>query len=240
MSVLNEFEENWKTSMGGGLIGDKVFLRGKNLLEELRTYSWFELLLFGITGRNFSKAQLSLFEAIWVISTSYPDPRIWNNRVSTLAGTTRSTGSLAIAGAIAVSEAEIYGQLPMVRVIDFLKRAKKKIDEGKNLKAIVTEEINKNKKIYGFGRPVATGDERIKPLLDSAKEFGFSNGYFVKLIFEIEKILLEKSPKLRMNVAALDAALCADQGFSVREFYYFMALCFSAGFVFCGLDAQDK
>jgi hypothetical protein len=43
-----------------------------------------------------------------------------------------------------------------------------------------------------------------------------------------------------MNVAALDAALSADQGLDVREFYYFMSLCFSAGIVFCNFDCSKN
>ena len=240
MSNLSEYENNWTTRMGGSIVGEKVILKGKDLLKDLRTNSWFELLLFGITGRKFDQNQVKLFEAIWVISTSYPDPRIWNNRIAALAGTVRSTGSLAIGSATAASEAEIYGQLPMIRVIDFLWRAKARIDNGEDLIEIVFNEIEGNNKIYGFGRPVATGDERINPLMRTAEELGFKDGTFVKLIYEIEKILLRKSPKLGMNVAALDAALCADQGFSPKEFYYFMSLCFSAGIVFCVLDAQGN
>ena len=42
--------------------------------------------------------------ALWV-NTSYPDARIWNNRVAALAGSARSTGNLGVSAALAVSEA---------------------------------------------------------------------------------------------------------------------------------------
>ena len=57
-----------------------------------------------------------------MISSSYPDPRLWNNRVAAFAGTARSTGHLAVAGAMAVTEASIYGGQPILKVADFLSR----------------------------------------------------------------------------------------------------------------------
>ena len=56
--------------------------------------------------------------AIWT-HTSYPDARLWNNRVAALAGTARSTGTLGIAAALAVSEAKIYGGAHNLRAANF-------------------------------------------------------------------------------------------------------------------------
>ena len=238
--VLLNAENNWETKMGASFPGGKVVLRGNDLFELTKNMSWMQLLLFGITGRNFSQTQGKLFEGIWKISTSYPEPRVWNNRIASLAGTVRSTGSLGISAAIAVSEAAIYGQGPMVWVMDFLLRTEKQMQKGEYLERIIEKEILNHKRIFGFGRPVMEGDERIPPLINLASELGYSNGKFVNLVFEIRNILKSGPKKLEMNVAALDAALCADQGFNVREFYYFMSLCFSAGIVMCNFDANNQ
>ncbi|MFK7815408.1 MAG: hypothetical protein AB8B92_03650 [Gammaproteobacteria bacterium] len=76
----------WETDIGFLFPGERVDIRGKDLFSEYSNKPWMELLLFGVTGREFSAEQIQLFEGIWNISTSYPDPRIWNNRVSALAG----------------------------------------------------------------------------------------------------------------------------------------------------------
>lgn len=239
-SALFNAENNWETKMGAAFPGGKVVLRGNDLFELTKDLSWMQLLLFGITGRKFTRTQSKLFEGIWKISTSYPEPRVWNNRIAELAGTTRSTGSLGISAAIAASEAVIYGQGPMVWIMDFLLRADKMLQRGEELPIIIKNEINTYSRIYGFGRPVMEGDERIPPLMELARNLNFADGKFVKLVFEIAKILKNGPKKLEMNVAALDAALCADQGLNVREFYYFMIYSFTAGMPVCHIDSTNN
>ncbi len=238
--TLLDYEDRWITSMGGSVPGENVKLRGKDLLNDFQSNSWMQILLFGITGRMYGKKECELFEAIWSISTSYPEPRVWNNRVSSLAATVRTTGNLGIAAGIAVSEAEVYGQGPMVWVMSFLLRAHEKYTKGNTLDDVIKSELNNYNRIYGFGRPIANDDERIIPLMETARKLGFSDGKYTQLLLEIKDKLKHGPRKLEMNIAALDAALCADQGFSIREFYYFMSLCFSAGIIFCNIDGHDK
>lgn len=234
-----EYEDNWITSMGICIPGEKVILRDKNLLKDFDDSNWMQVLLYGITGKVFNASQTKLLDAIWRISTSYPEPRVWNNRVSSLAGTVRSTPCLGLSAGIGVSEAKVYGLGPMLWIMDFLLRAMAEKKTGKSIEKIVSNEISNNKIIYGFGRPVNSEDERIKPLKDLAGSLGYEDGEYFSLLSEIESELSARSNRLSMNIAALDAALCADQGFSVKEFYYFMTLCFSAGILFCGKDAFD-
>ena len=107
--ALRENVGKVQSRVGGCFMGSHVVFRGKDLHAELGDASWLDLYLFGITGRRFSSAQLRLLEAMWVY-TSYPDARIWNNRVAALAGSARSTGNLAISAALAASEAAIFGR----------------------------------------------------------------------------------------------------------------------------------
>ena len=123
--TLLDAENNWETDLGAWFPGERVVFRGKDLFQELGNSSWMGLLLFGITGREFNEKQIRLFEGIWTICSSYPDPRIWNNRVAALTGTVRSTSTLAVSAGNAVSEALIYGRRPVTYSIDFMFRAKK-------------------------------------------------------------------------------------------------------------------
>src|SRR5919106_230924 len=82
---LFESEDHWVTSMGAWFPGERVVLRGKDLFHDLKDLSWMALLLFGITGRIPDERQVRLFEGIWALSTSFPEPRLWNNRVAALA-----------------------------------------------------------------------------------------------------------------------------------------------------------
>ena len=237
--LLNHFEDNWQTEMGALFIGERVVLRGKDVFAELSDYRWVEYLVFAITGKHSPKIA-RIIEGLWTIATSYPDPRPWNNRVAALAGTTRSTGVLAIAAGIAVSEATIYGSKPIKGALDFLYRAAKQKDQGVPLKQIVQDELKINRSVSGFGRPILDVDERIAPVLNFIESMGVERGRFVELAFEIEDYFKTTRYKYRMNIAALNAAIAADHGLSADEYYYLTSLAFVAGMFPCYIDALDK
>ncbi len=232
-------EKTWETKFGASFPGERVVYRGKDLFEDLQTSTWMELLLLGVTGREFSKNQIKLFDALWTLSVSYPDPRLWNNRVAALAGTARSTAALASSAASAVSEAQIYGGGAIIKAFDFITKTKKDLDEGKDLDEIIKSELKTERTIRGYGRPIINSDERIKPIMKLAEKLGFSDGTHLKLAFEIEKVLSSGRWKMKMNVAALAAALSADQGLTVREYYHWCANSFLAGILPCFIDAIE-
>ena len=240
---MEEYEDNWQTAMGGmvfdqGLVS-AVLLRGKDIFTELRDKTWVEYLLFAVTGSENPKLA-RLIEGIWVICTSYSDPRLWNNRVAAFAGTARSSGHLAIAGAIAVTEASIYGGQPILKVADFLSRAVNQLQKGEQLQQVLDTELSQNGKIYGYGRPGFGEDERIKPLLDYLKEANIKRGRHTELVFAIEKYFACLKRRLQPNIAALVTGLLLDQGLEAREIYYIYILGFSGGFLPCYLDSQAQ
>ena len=238
---LHESEDNWETSIGACFPQEgRAVLRGRDLLKELAGTPWMGLLLYGITGREFDAAQIKLFEGIWTISDSYPDPRLWNNRVAALAGTARSTAALAVGAATAISEASIYGRRPDIRAIDLLYRMKRQTDQGMGLGALVKAELTKYRSLPGYGRPLRSKDERIDPLMALAQRLGFTDGSHVRLAFAIEQALAEGRWRFSMNVAALCAALAADQGLSTRQFYHYSLLSFTVGILACHIDASAK
>ncbi len=252
---VRDGEAVWITDMGAWFPGERVVLRGRDLFTELRDMSWMELLLLGITNRRHDPRQLRLFNGIWVIATSYPDPRIWNNGVSALAGSARSTASLAIAAATAVSEATIYGHRPLTGAMHLLRRVATQQDAGlalpKILRNILREArcrkqghpgAGKQRAVAvfpGYGRPLVRRDERIDVLLGLAQELGFGGGRYLSLVAEIEKNLPGLGLELAANAGIYMAALAADQHMSTREFCHYVTLCFSSGFMCCYIDALN-
>lgn len=231
-------ENKWTATVGKVFPTERVVFRGKDLHHELKELSWFELYLYGITGRFFNERQLKILNYIWV-STSYPDPRIWNNRVAALAGTARSTGPLALSAAVAVSEATMYGGRPFVTGIDFFLRAQKALQHGESLESIVDKEIETYKTIYGYGRAMVRGDERVPHMLAFIRDLGFDQGTYVQLSLAVEN-LLKKKKQLTMNIGALYNALAADIGLTPAEYSVFMTLVFVAGMGPCYLEASEK
>jgi hypothetical protein len=234
---LLEAENNWVTALGAFFPGDRVVYRGENLFHDFNDESWLGLLAFGVTSRKFSSEQLFLLEKIWMLSISYPDPRLWNNRVATLAGTVRSTPALAASASMAVTEASIYGFRAMIKAFDFIARAKQKLDEGKNLAEIVKWEFKKNRGVGGFGRPLTNVDERIAPVMAMAHELDLGDGPHTRLAFDIEEFLSKGRWRFRMNIAGLTAALTADQDITAEEYSYLMVPSFLAGIIPCYVDS---
>jgi hypothetical protein len=227
--------------VGAAFIGSHAVFRGKDLHADLGDAGWLDLYLFGITGRRFSAAELRLLEAMWTY-TSYPDTRIWNNRVAALAGTTRSTGNLGVVAALAVSEAKIYGQGSGYQAIEFLVRLRAHLEAGGELGPLVEREFSEQGRVGGYGRPVVGGkDERIEPLLKLARSLGLADGPHLKLAYAVEVYLSSSGrARLQMNYAAFIAGLCADIGLSPREHYFFLSPVFLAGIVPCYIDAAER
>lgn len=226
------------TRVGACYPGSHANFRGHDLHRDLKDLDWVELYIFGITGRRFSEAQVRLLHAIWVY-TSYPDARLWNNRIAALAASARSSSNLGMAAAIAVSEASVYGGRAGLQAMQFLMRARAALDSGTELPTFVQTEL-KARRIYGYGRPINSVDERIPWMMALAKELGVHQGRHLTLAFDVEKILLPQYPKLRMNYAALHAALIADLGLSLREYQLLRVPAFMAGMAPCSVEAAGK
>jgi len=217
----------------------RTVFRGQDLHVTLNKLDWLELYMFGVTGRRFTPQQVKVLHAMWTY-TSYPDTRLWNNRVAALAGTARSTGSLGLAAALAVSEAQLYGRGIDRRAIDFLFRAKAYKEDGGDLTTLVRAELKSKRSIAGYGRPIVAADERIAPMMALLQEQGLEGGTYLKLAFEVEKILLEGRWRLHMNYGAIVAALATDFGLSLRDSYFLGFPAFLAGMPPCYLDAAEK
>lgn len=228
-----------KSRMGAFFPGSHVIFRGHDLHTELKDMDWVELYMFGITGRRFTKEQLRLIHAMWT-HTSFPDVRLWNNRVAALAGSSRSTGTLGLAAALAVSEATIYGAGNYTRAIDFFVRTQQRLDDGGDLTECVRAELKSQRGIAGYGRPIINEDERIQPLLALTRSLGLDQGRYLRLAFAVEEKLLAGRWRMKMNYVAICAALLADMGLSPREYYLLAFPAFLAGMPPCFIEASER
>jgi hypothetical protein len=237
--LLKENAGTWRTAMGAFYPGDRTIFRGCDLHADLKDMEWLDLYVFGITGRRHSPAQLRLMNALWVY-TSYPDPRLWNNRVAALAGSSRSTGNLGVSAALAVSEAHIYGRGNEVQAISFYIATQRKLAAGAALADCVQQEMATHGRIAGYGRPLINADERNAPTMALAESLGLADGCHVRLAHELERFLLDSGRNLRMNYGGLVSAFGADLGLSPKEFYLFMFPSFLAGMQPCFIEAADR
>lgn len=237
--LLAEQADVLRTRVGACWPGTRAVFRGQDLHRDLDDISWMGLYVFGITGRRFAANELRVLEGIWTL-TSYPDTRLWNNRVAALAANARSASVLGLSAAIAATEAGVFGGGPGLRAIDFFLRAGKQLRAGASAEAIVAAELLAGRRVLGFGRPIHATDERLPPLMRLVEREGLDQGLHYRLAFEVEQALLRRKPFLKLNFAGLTAALAADLGFGARQYQLYNILKTLAGMPPCIVEAAQK
>lgn len=252
IAQLTQAIGHWSTALGGWHPGEGVTLHHTDLLNDVAQEGWMATVMFAITKRRFDKQQCHLFECLWSICGSFPEPRLWNNRVAAIAGNARSTAALGTAAAVATSEAIIYGNRPIIASMDFIRQSLIQTKQGQSLDEILDHALAAPRqgnsargpnrdlaRLPGFGRPITSKDERIEPLMKKVTELGYEKGEHLQLAFDLEAKLIQRGSKLRLNISPIMGALCADQGLTTRQYNYFIVLCCCAGFLACGTDAEN-
>lgn len=241
-NVLEKFEGAMPTLAGKVFPGERAVFRGFDLHSEFEQADWIDLYIFSITGRRLSAPELKLLQTIWVY-TSYPDVRLWCNRVTALTASSRGTAAQGLGAALAVSEAAIYGRQPEIGAADFLVRALARRTAGEDLEQIVREELARYPRLMGYGRPVAADfiDERIPLTLAAQKRIGIPMGPHLQLAFDIE-VVLERilGRRLPMTYSSVVVAIPLDMGLSPLECYLYMQPSFVAGMIPCYLEALER
>lgn len=227
-----------KSRMGGFVPGSHVTVRGVDLHTAFKDAEWMDLYVFAITGRRLAPAQLKMLQTLWTY-TSYPDARLWNNRVAALAGSARSTGALGISAALAVSEATIYGRGVDLRAITFLQKTLTTIEAGGRIADCVRQELDLHRNIAGYGRPLTSRDERIEPTLARARELGLDQQRYLLLAQDIDQHLATGRWRMRMNYGAVASAIVADMGLTAHEYYLYGFPAFLAGMLPCHIEASE-
>lgn len=236
---LDAFQGPLRTRVGAARGGEYAIFRGQDIHKDLVDIHWVDLYFFAVTGKRFSPAQIKVFNAFFGF-TSYPDSRIWNNRVAALAGATRSTASLAVSAASAVSEANLFGGQSVGRALEFLQRAIRSIEDGEELEGFVVRYLSRHRNISGFGRPLTARDERIEPMLSLLTREGFEAGLHLRTLIQVEQLLQAGRWRYRMNYAGLTAAVWGDFGLTPSEAYLGSYPAFIPGMVPCFLEALEK
>jgi hypothetical protein len=234
--ILKQNEGVPHTKFGACFPGKRAVMRGLNLHTEFKDATWMELYVFSITGMRMAPNQLRMLEGLLTIS-NYADMRLWNNRVATLAGSTRSYGGAGICGALISADPQIMGRQVDLAVADFLWRALRRVQTGEDLETIIRQERSQRKIIKGFGRPVATkeADERLPVTIELLKRERVPMGPHFKLTFEIETLLEKITERpLPMTYAAIITAVTLDMGFTPKQCYLFDFCVFLCGIFPCG------
>jgi len=249
-TAKNPQYEYWQTAAGNWFPGERIVLHGVDVLATMTGKSWMEVILLAITGNIPERRTAEFLDAVLTLSGSIPDPRLWNNRIAALAGATRSTPALGMSAGMAASDAIIFGFQPMMGAHNLLTEVAGQLESGDLLENIIKARLERDQPgrpgagkqrslaiFPGYGRPVATGDERIPAIMRLLRDYGHDQGRMVTLAFRLEASLQQQGLPLRLNTGGLIAAICADQGMTALQLYYYVSHCFYVSLAACNADA---
>lgn len=212
------------------------------MMEDLVGHtSYFQVLILNATGRLVEKRLADWVEAIH-ICLSWPDPRIWCNRIGALGGTTRTTVVAATTAGILAGDSKGYGQKPLLEGVKFIQSALIAHNKGMSVQDIVSTECARHggrPNLMGFARPLAKGDERLEAMERVEEALEFTPGPHLELAYQIEEILMRQFNE-SMNVNGYVSAFMADQGFTPNEIYQIFSVVTTSGVTACYLDTLNR
>jgi hypothetical protein len=234
--VLSEHPQPWiRTSAGVATLGRQVVVHGRDLHHECLDLSFVHYLLFCVCGRRLGERRARVFEELWV-STGYPDPRIWCNRIAAYLGSARVDPGLAMSAALAASDSVAYGFRAVVRAFD----VQASIPEASvERSAWLERELAAKRILHGYGRPIHGRDERIAVALRSMVAAGVPAGPALRRAFWVHDRLSE-AKGIQMNIAALWGAVAIDFGLQRHEYEQFMTLMFAPGYAAAYADQRAR
>ncbi len=231
-----------RTKRGGWIIGDKVRIRDYSLLDDLvGKVSYFQSLILNITGELPSPEISRWVEALYQC-LSFPDPRIWCNQIGTLGGTLRASSVASITAGILASDSRMYGPGTIASVYGFLHEGLEAARCGETTEAIVQRYQRSPRHrvaIPGFGRPIATGDERVVAMERVAKELGLETGEYLALAYDVEAYLQEHQGE-GMNLATYLVSGMMDQGWTLPQIQQISSIIVTSGVAACYGEAYEN
>lgn len=222
-------------SAGIAYFGEQVVVHGKDLHHECLDLSFVHYFLFCATGRWFDEVRARVWERLW-ISTGYPDPRLWCNRIAGYLGSARVDPGLAMAAAMAASNSTTYG-LRALRAAYLVQADIPKAPaerDGWIVKQLATRRI-----LAGYGRPVGGQDERIAAALKVLVDAGLHAGPALKRSFWLHHELGRRKG-IHLNIAGAWGAIAIDFGLSIREYEAFMLLMLTPGHAGVYADQRSR
>ncbi len=241
-TLWDSYRGKIKSKKGGWITGKAINSHGYDMMNDLvGKHSYMQIIMLNATGRMPSRALADWLEAAH-ICLSWPDPRIWCNRIGALGGSAGASVVASTCAGVLSADSMIYGIKPFKDSVAFIQKVYKATQHGENINDIINENIKKHNgklRIMGYARPVAKGDERIKAMTRVTQNLGFNIGPHLQLAFEIEEIILKRFDE-SMNIAMYISAFLSDQGYSPKDVYRLLTVLVFSGITACHTDAAER
>lgn len=234
----------FRSKIGGWRPNEAVYNSGYSMLDDLvGSASFFQVLVLNCTGKLPDKSLADWIEASFVC-LSWPDPRVWCNKMGTLAGNMRCTPAAAVTAGVLSSDSRMYAAGALDNGTAFITSALAEKNAGISTKIIIERALNKSQRnasskpaIMGYARPIASGDERIPAMERVTKQLGFEIGPHLTLAYEIDKILRLEFDE-SMNILGYCVAFLSDQGLKKSEINTIFSTWVNSGVHACYTEAM--
>ena len=216
---------------GGWEVGKGIMTHGYSLLDDIHgKCSMFQVMVMNVTGKLPERRLADFVEGLYICS-SWPDPRIWCNKIGVFSALTGTSSTTAIAAGGLAGNSKIYGAGSGLSIGPFIDKAYQHIViNGESVEDFVEKYayINEQLNAPGFARPLAKGDERVPAMRRLAKDLGFEDGPYIKMVNDIETYLNNKAGE-GLNLSGYFTAFMKDQGFNINQIMGISAFAVTGG-----------
>lgn len=230
------------SNKGGWTVGKGIMTHGYSLLDDIHgKCSMFQVMMLNITGRLPERRLADLVEGLF-ITLSWPDARIWCNKMGVFSAMTRTSCTAAIAAGGLAGDSKMYGAGTGKSIGPFMQKAYENIVINKeSVESFIDNNCYVNGKLFapGFARPLAKGDERIPAMRKLAKDLGFNVGPYSKMLDDME-IYLDKKDGEGLNLSGYFTGFMLDQGFTMDEIMGIAAFSVTGGVYAAYFEYIDK
>ena len=232
-----------RSRKGGWMIGKGVYYGHYSLLDDLvGRVSYFQTLLLAVLDELPERRIADWVEAMCQCM-SYPDSRLWCNQIGSLSGAAHTSAVAGVTAGILASDSRMYGPGSVVKdVYDFLQQGLLQKNNKASLSQILRGYARRQGKrfiISGFGRPLATGDERIAVMEQVRAELGLEAGPYLKLAYDVESYLM-KTQGESLNLTGYGVAVMMDIGWTRLQIQRVYAIAATSGVAACYSEAYDN
>ena len=204
---------------GGWTLGEGIKTHGYSLLDDIHgKCSMFQVMIMNVTGRLPERRLADLVEGLF-ITLSWPDARIWCNKMGVFSAMARTSCTAAIAAGGLAGDSKMYGAGTGKSIGPFFEKAYRHIvDNNESVESFIETHCYKNGCLVapGFARPLAKGDERIPAMRKLAKQLGYGVGPYAQMTQDMEDYLNRKDGE-GLNLSGFFSAFMLDQGYSMEE-----------------------
>lgn len=232
-----------RSRKGGWVIGQGVYYGRYSLLDDLvGQVSYFQTLLLAVLDELPERRIADWVEAVYQCM-SYPDPRIWCNHIGSLSGAVRSSSVAGVSAGILASDSSTYGPGVVMKEVYELYRNGLAQKKNKELLPQILRNCARRRGkrfiVSGFGRPIATADERIATMERVSKKLGLEAGPHLTFAYGMERYLLETQGE-SLNLTGYVVAVMMDFGWTRLQIQQTCSIIVTSGVAACYSEAYDN